>query len=330
MARMLQALKNLEARSVRPAGWGAVAPVAGTGPEQEAPEIKRPTRRAEATQPPIDVSLDGVASEAATIDAVASALAGLDVAVENAPARSEIAASGAADWKKSAPQPVGDIFSASPPGTAVSSRPASGLERLVRRTIGDRSRSQPLVELADRLRRDMEQAGAKTLIFVGVGAASATCEILLYAATLLAEEKRRGKVLLVDADLARGALSESLEYGQERGLTELLRDDNFFADACRPTAAERLSFLPLGLQRHADLSTVSPRLAQVLERFIADFSCVLIDGGRTGDLSVNALARQVDAAYLVVQLGTVETNKAQAALAEFRAAGARVLGCIAT
>lgn len=330
MARMLQALKNLEARSVRPAGGGAAAPVAGTGTEQATAEKKRAVRRADALRPLSDKPSEVVARPPVTIEAVSSALAGLDVAIEDPPTRFEGAASEAPDWKTIAPQPVGDDFNAPLPCMAVPSRPASGLERLIRRTLGDRSRSQPLVELADRLRRDMEQAGAKTLIFVGVGAASATCETLLYAATLLAEEKRRGKVLLVDADLARGALSESLEYGQERGLTELLRDENFFADACRPTAVERLSFLPLGLQRHADLSTVSPRLAQVLERFIADFSCVLIDGGRTGDLSVNALARQVDAAYLVVQLGTVETNEAQAALAEFRAAGARVLGCIAT
>ena len=59
------------------------------------------------------------------------------------------------------------------------------------------------------------------------------------------------------------------------------------------------------------------------------FDRVLIDGGRAGEPGVVALARQADATYLVVELGAVETSAAQAALAELRAAGARVLGCIA-
>jgi Mrp family chromosome partitioning ATPase len=92
----------------------------------------------------------------------------------------------------------------------------------------------------------------------------------------------------------------------------------------------RLSFLPAGLARHTDLSAAGPRLEETLERLTAEFSCLLIDGGRTGDLAATALARQADATYLVVQLGAVETSEAQAALRDFRAAGARVLGSIAT
>ena len=57
--------------------------------------------------------------------------------------------------------------------------------------------------------------------------------------------------------------------------------------------------------------------------------CLLIDGGRATDSSASTLARMADATYLVVQLGTVEASEAQSALAALRAAGARVLGCIA-
>jgi Mrp family chromosome partitioning ATPase len=195
--------------------------------------------------------------------------------------------------------------------------------------LSDPVGSQPQIQLAERLRRDADQTDSQTLVLVGVGQQSATHETLLFAATLLAESAP-GKVLLIDADLARRPLSEALDYGQQPGLAELLRGDESWGDRYCPTAVANLSFLPAGLLRHADLSTAGPRLEQLLQLFSAGFSYVLLDAGQTSDLAASVLARLADATYFVVQLGTVETNEAQAALRDFRAAGARVLGCIAT
>jgi Mrp family chromosome partitioning ATPase len=211
---------------------------------------------------------------------------------------------------------------------AATSRSACEIERLVRRTLSDPVRATPLVALVDRLRQDMQQTAAKTLTFVGVGQ-STTHEALLYAATLLAEQGS-GKVLLVDADLSRRRLTEALEYEQERGLSEQLGDESSAGDVCRPTAVEKLSFLSAGLSKGLDISAAGSRWGRILGQLTAGFDCVLIDVGRTSDPAASTLARIADAAYLVVQLGTVETSEAQAALADFRAAGARVLGCIAT
>ena len=209
------------------------------------------------------------------------------------------------------------------------SRPAGRFERLGRRTLSDPARSQPLVQLAERLRRDAEQTDSKTLMLVGVGKESTTHETLLYAATLLAETGP-GRVLLIDADLARRPLSEALEYGQEPGLAELLRGDALSDDRYRPTAVAKLSFLPAGLLQDVDLATAGPRLELLWQQLSVGFSYVLLDAGRTSDPAATVLARLADATYFVVQLGTVETSEAQAALRDFHAAGARVLGCIAT
>jgi Mrp family chromosome partitioning ATPase len=167
------------------------------------------------------------------------------------------------------------------------------------------------------------------MALVGVGTASKAHETLLYAATLLAD-KAPGQVLLIDANLARRQLSEALECGKEPGLADLLRGDAPRGEPCRPTAVAKLSFLPAGMSREADLSTAPSHLDQVVQRLAANYSVLLIDGGQTGDPSASAVARLADATYFVVQLGTVETSEAQAALRDFRAAGARVLGCIAT
>jgi len=216
------------------------------------------------------------------------------------------------------------------PAEATPARPASAVERQIRRTLSDPIRSQPIRELAGRLYRDAQQAQSKTIAVVGVGSESATHETLLYVGTLLVE-RSGADILLVDADVARRPLSEALESGDQRGLAELLAGpDGRARDLCRPTATDKLLLLPAGLSRHVDLSTTGPRLVQTLSQLRTDFSLVLIDGGRAADLAASALARQADGTYFVVRLGTVETSEAQAALASFRAAGARVLGCIAT
>jgi Mrp family chromosome partitioning ATPase len=94
------------------------------------------------------------------------------------------------------------------------------------------------------------------------------------------------------------------------------------------TATANVLFLPAGRLPHVDLSVSS--VEELLPQMVEEFACVLIDAGRTCDPAAASLARVADATYFVVQLGAIETNEAQAALRDFRAAGARVLGAIAT
>src|SRR5262249_49949648 len=136
--------------------------------------------------------------------------------------------------------------------------------------------------------------------------------------------------LVMDADVGRQKLTAALDYGREAGLTELLQNDAAPRASCRPTAVPGLSFLPAGLARRADLTTTSSRLDAIYRQLATDFSYVLIDGGRSDEMAAAVLARLAEATYFVVQLGAVEMGAAQAALRDFRATGARVLGCIAT
>jgi Mrp family chromosome partitioning ATPase len=145
---------------------------------------------------------------------------------------------------------------------------------------------------------------------------------------LLAE--RQGEVLVIDANLARRSLTDGMQAGAEQGLGELLRGNTPPRERCRPTAFSRVSFLPAGQLRHVDPSTAGQRLEEIVRQLASEFSLVLVDGGRAGDLAATTLARLCDATYFVVRLGTVEANEAQAALRDYRTVGARVLGCIAT
>jgi Mrp family chromosome partitioning ATPase len=310
MARMLQALKNLEARSARPARRGD-APAAT--PAVIAPSIEIVSSEASA--------LHGASEESLVSSLFNWPQSAAPPAVETVGLRPAVA--------PTPPLVREAVPAAAPAGPVLRSRPPTALERQVQLALSDPGRSQPLVQLAERMRRDAEQTASKTLAVVGVGPESTTHETLLYAATSLAG-KSSGEVLLVDADLARRQLSEALGAGQEPGLAELLRGGDSPRERRRPTVVAGLSFLPAGLLRHTDLSAAGPKLEDVLRKLAADFSLVLLDAGRSGDLAATTLARLADAAYFVVQLGTVETCEAQAALRDFRAAGARVLGCIAT
>lgn len=334
MARMLQALKNLEARSPRPAP-GKVAKKAIDTPRSEPaitiavqapapwsppaadaaaePSIKvRPTRRADAPPPP------------ATSAPVAEPAPALPTAKEAEPV---IPAPDVQKLAVVAPALSLPLATERAGGTRM--RPPCNFERLAQRMLSDPVRSKPLMQLAERLRQDAEQTACKTLALVGVGSSSSTHPTLFYAAALLAGSAS-GAALLIDADVARRPLSEALEYGEKQGLGELLGGEGSLESFELPTAVNRLSFLPAGRQRHLDISTAGPRLQQLAEQVAARFTLVLLDAGRTDSVSASTVARVADATYFVVQLGGVDTSEAQAALRDFRAAGARVLGCIAT
>jgi Mrp family chromosome partitioning ATPase len=327
MARMLQALKNLEARSVRPMARQAERKqgTAGTGGEgtpgsvaesdlstaDELPsERVRPARRPEMAVPrrvQADPSPAAVELVQPQPEKVAPPDAPAELTINEPLAQPAIV-----EMAEKAP-----------------SRRATPLERQVKAALRDPARSKPLVELAERIERDAAPSNSKVIALVGLGAEGATHETTLYAATALAE-RAEGRVLVVDADLARRTLSQELDYRKAPGLGELLRGDMSAVERHQPTTVEKLMFLPAGGAAEADIAAAGARLEEVLEQLSEGFSLVLIDGGRTVDPGASTLARQADVTYFVVQLGTVAASEAQASLRDFRAAGARVVGCVAT
>jgi Mrp family chromosome partitioning ATPase len=366
MARMLQALKNLEARTVRPA-------VDKTPVEK----LKEPVSKPE----PVLATPVDVASSEAIVPTAMQVVDKLDAAVAHELAGFSTPESlamlagtpeyGFSDFAffgqkvndgsfektaeevafretgfRAAPAPLRaeefpqneSVKTAVNPGkmpVAPSGRPVlrvpvqepCALERQVRRTLSDPTRSQPIVELVDRLERDLEQSGSKIVTFVTLGGEKASFASLLHVATILAE--REGGVLLVDGDSSRCWLSAGMEQGQTRGLCEMVGGTAASKECIVKTATGGLSFLPAGQLRHYDFSTAGSGLESSLAELSGEFDRVLIDAGRAGEPGVAALARQADATYLVIELGAVETSAAQTALAELRASGARVLGCIA-
>jgi Mrp family chromosome partitioning ATPase len=216
--------------------------------------------------------------------------------------------------------------SAIPPAPA--GRQPTLIERTVRRTLADAERSEPFRQLADRLRTDMEKSGGRTVLITGVGQASETHEVILHVAAVLAE--RGQPILVIDADAARRSLSEQLELADRAGLAEAVHASRDPLLLVESTALDELSLLPFGAAAAGEPATSANRLSSVVQSLEARFRLVLIDGGRASDAGAATLARLSDATYFVVRLGETGAAAGQSAVSEFRAAGARVLGCIAT
>ena len=322
MSRMLQALKNLEARSVRPAApLGRLAHLAD-----------RP-RTARAVAPPASVEVEDLTTPAMIspaptliVEPEYSSLASVAhpvsmdsffVAESFAPTLSLPVVEAAAEAPPAAiPEPI-----------ETPARTASALERTVRRTLADPQRSEAYRQIAARISSQAAELNARSLVLVGVGTQSDTHELLLHVAAVLADEGR--EVLLIDTDLSSRRLSAALDFPDGRGLAEILVDELPPHSLIQPTAIVGVSVLPGG-KRSLNLDGRANRLSSLIDDLESKSRLILIDGGRASDPAALAVARLAGGAYFVVRLGATDAGEAQAALRQFRQSPARVLGCIAT
>jgi len=127
------------------------------------------------------------------------------------------------------------------------------------------------------------------------------------AMSMAAELDRR--VLLVDADVARGDLSHQLGVGDKRGLSDLLQESNFLSeDGVITTNVERLSLLPAGAPTdNVDELFASGLMADVT-RALADE-----DPNRVVIFDASPLLATTEAAVLAQSMGqtllVVEANR---------------------
>jgi hypothetical protein len=200
-------------------------------------------------------------------------------------------------------------------------------EHRIRETLLHPARSRPFADLVQRLRQDFRGNQKRSLLFTGIGLASRGDEMLAHVAALFAQEGER--VLLIDADFERTGLTAGFGAGTVGGLQNVLIAPRTWQDHVVPTAFENLAFLPTG-RGNLNAATASDALSSLIPKVEAEFPLVLIDGGQSSGSLLAPLARSCDATYFVIRLGTTDAKEAQAALKQFRGAGARVMGCVAT
>jgi protein-tyrosine kinase len=199
-------------------------------------------------------------------------------------------------------------------------------EHRIREALLHPARSRPFAELVQRLRHDFRGSQNRSLLFTGIGTASRGDEMLAHVAALFAEQGE--KVLLVDADFEREGLTAGFGAGTLGGLQNAVAAPRTWQDHLLTTSFPNLAFLPTG-RGTLGSAAAGVSLTSLIPKLEAEFPLVLIDGGQSSGSLLTPLARSCDATYFVIRLGTTDAKEAQRALKSFRAAGARVMGCVA-
>jgi len=162
--------------------------------------------------------------------------------------------------------------------------------------------------------KSLPQAGA-FMITSALPGEGKTFTTLNLAMSLAREENYR--VILVDADVAKGHISELFGLQNRPGLMELLADSNLaIADALVETSIERLYVLPAGKFQHNVAELMSgARMTQVLTELTGNDLSRIVVFDSSPVLATNAaqvLARALSQVLLVVRA----ENTPQAAVLE--------------
>ncbi|MDE1184323.1 polysaccharide biosynthesis tyrosine autokinase [Paraburkholderia sp.] len=158
----------------------------------------------------------------------------------------------------------------------------------------------------------------------GVGKSFLTVNL----AVLLAHSGKR--VLMIDADMRRGALERYLGGATDNGLSELLSGQISLEDAIRATSIENLSFISCG-RRPPNPSELlmSPRMPQYLDGLAKRYDVVLIDTPpvlAVTDASI--IGAYAGSTFFVMRSGVHEEREIADSLKRLRAAGVHVQGGI--
>ncbi len=138
------------------------------------------------------------------------------------------------------------------------------------------------------------------------------------------------EVILVDADAGQRVLSQRFAAATEKGLVDALQDRTPAGRFAVLTAVPRLAFLAFG-ESLVWRRTVAPEsVRDLFAEWKRNYRYTVIAAG--GELThlTSLLARHCDATYLVAQLGQTEKQQAWELARELTAAGARLLGSVAT
>lgn len=138
------------------------------------------------------------------------------------------------------------------------------------------------------------------------------------------------RVLLVDADLRRGALHEAFQISGAVGLTEVLRRKAELKQAIQPTANPNLFLLPRGTSsNHAGELFLSTAMDDLLRETQEQYDFVIFDSApilATDDAPT--LAPKIDGTLMVVRASFTAAKLSRTALAQLYQRGVNVLGIL--
>jgi capsular exopolysaccharide synthesis family protein len=208
----------------------------------------------------------------------------------------------------------GESLFITPAGVSLPASSALWGERLA----SDPSCSADLVEqfrrLAAVLHKSQATDGTKIVMVTSAAPSDGKTMTAINLALALSESYKR-RVLLIDADLRRPSIGDSLGIRRSAGLSEALKarlDQKLSLVPVTPM----LSLLPAGRPDPDPMGALtSDRLRRILEEAASRFDWIVLDAPPVGLLpDANLLAEEVDRALLVVRAGRTQFPMIQKAI----------------
>jgi receptor protein-tyrosine kinase len=172
---------------------------------------------------------------------------------------------------------------------------------------------------------------SRVLVFTSASPGDGKTSIVSNLAIATAEIQRR--ILVIDADLRRPRMHDIFNLPNDRGLSDILREElshENLAGLIQQTDVPGLHVLPAGPPTQAAAHLLySPNLAALISRFRAEYDMVLIDAPPMLQMTDARVAgRLADAVVLVARAGKTTRDALLAARERFREDRIVVLGSI--
>jgi capsular exopolysaccharide synthesis family protein len=181
------------------------------------------------------------------------------------------------------------------------------------------------------LRTNLEFAGVdaplKTILISSASSAEGKTNLAINLATVIAQGGK--KVVLLDADMRKPSIHESLDLPNNKGLSEVFRGSIDLHDALTLWLEEKIFVVtagspppnPTDLLNAKKMDTILKSLQQVADTTIIDGPPFLV-----ADAAI--LSNKVDGVLLVIRHGFTRKNEAKAMLEQVKRSGAKIVGVV--
>jgi len=176
----------------------------------------------------------------------------------------------------------------------------------------------------------MEKDGIKPTSFVVTSAIPTEGKSTISANLAITLAYTSSKIILVDADLRRGALYKQFNLSKSKGLSEIIRDGLPLLEIIQRTGIENLDFISTGEfpERPGEL-LLSERMAQICRELHERYDYVIYDSApvlATEDTS--SFATRIDGILFTVRSGYTQARQVRSSLERLNQRGVRVYGFI--
>ena len=167
----------------------------------------------------------------------------------------------------------------------------------------------------------------KMLVVCSANKSEGKTTSVIYLGTTMAQSNQR--VLLIDTDMRRPRLHNSLGVSRERGLTNLILGEDIYDQAILPTEIPNLYVLPCGpLPPNPVELLMTKRFEVVLAELATRFDRIILDSPPLPYTDAVVLSKLAAGVILVVRASKTERDDLSRAAKTFREVGTQVLGVI--